>query len=223
MEEYLCRLQPAYTLYGPPGSGKGTQGMIIRDRYSFVHLSAGDILRQAIKDGDPIALEVKDRMIQGELVPDELIGKMVHGSLEKTLDQCRDYVQGVILDGFPRTLGQAQMMDDILLDLRLCSVGMINLEVPEPVIFERLKERAIKEKRADDNEASIRRRIEEWMKNYEMLKKFFSNKYRFYNVDGVGSLDEVHSRVVKCMGCTCRKLARSLGNPGLSPAGRSAP
>ena len=210
MDSLYCKLLPTYTFYGPPGSGKGTQGIMIQDRFSFLHLSSGDILRKAIEDGDPTALEVKGIMERGELVPDELISKMVHDSLKLRLVNCREYLLGVILDGYPRTVGQARMMDDMLLDLRLCSVGMVNLEVPEEEIYNRLKLRAIKEKRADDNEVSIRKRIEEWRKNYEILKGYFSSKYRFFPVEGIGSMEEVQSRVVNALQCTCKLLTHSL-------------
>ncbi len=205
-----CGLLPAYSFYGAPGSGKGTQGLMVAERESFLHLSTGDILRRKIAEGDPTALAVKDAMIKGELVDDSLVGKMIHDELQEKMNG--EGVRGVVLDGFPRNLSQAQTLIPMLESINTCFVGMLNLDVPEDEIFRRLMERAVIEQRADDNEESIRKRIAEWRKNYDDLKAFFSERFRFYNVDGVGEREEVYERLTKAMRFTCRKIAATSAN-----------
>lgn len=200
-----CGFMPAYAYYGAPGSGKGTQGLLVAERERFMHLSAGDLLRRKIQEGDPAAVAVKEQMINGELVDDSLVQGLIRGELIALMDANPD-AKGIVLDGFPRNLSQARTLIDMLTELSICFVGMLNLDVAEEEIFRRLLERAEIEHRADDNEVSIRKRIAEWRHNYEDLKAFFSAEFRFYNVDGLGDREEVYERIVKAMRCTCRKL-----------------
>lgn len=200
-----CGFMPAYAYYGAPGSGKGTQGLLVAERESFMHMSAGDLLRRKIKEGDPLAVAVKEQMIRGELVDDSLIQLMIRDELEILMEAFPN-AQGIVLDGFPRNLSQAKTLINMLTQLNICFVGMLNLDIPEEEIFRRLLERAEIEHRADDNETSIRKRIAEWRHNYDNLKAFFSAEYRFYNVDGLGDREEVYTRIIKAMSCTCRKL-----------------
>lgn len=184
---------PAFSILGPPGCGKGTQAEFIKTELGFLHVSSGDIFRGALARGDENAIAAQDIMQRGELVPDEIIKKMVHDELQTILLASKD-PQGVLLDGFPRTVGQAEMMDDLLSDLKLHFVGMLNLEVPESELVDRLLKRGQGvEKRPDDNEDVIRERMRVWREKTFPLEKYYQNHNQLYSIEGMGAPEEVFS------------------------------
>lgn len=186
---------PAYFFLGPPGSGKGTQSELIQERLSYMHISSGELLREAIEHGEPAALAVQDRINRGELVSDDMIKDMVHDELKHKLETHPD-VRGVIFDGFPRTVTQAEMMDEMIDDLPLVFRGMINLKVPEDVLVERLLSRVTRGgKRKDDNEETIRNRLHIWRDKTHPLEDYYRNHNCLFDVDGVGEMEEVFARL----------------------------
>lgn len=186
---------PAFSILGAPGCGKGTQAKLIQDRLGFMHVSSGDIFRQAIEKGDPFALKAQDLMQRGELVPDQLIRDMVAHELASMLEKA-DNPQGVILDGFPRTAGQAELLDNLLSELNLRFAGMINLVVPENLLIERLLKRgAGDEQRPDDNEDVIRERMRVWREKTQPLEDYYKNKNQLISIDGVGEIEEIFNRL----------------------------
>lgn len=187
---------PAFFFLGPPGSGKGTQSALIQERLNYMHLSSGELLRDAISHGVPAALEVQDQINRGELVSDELIHAMVHDELKHLLDQ-PPLPSGVIFDGFPRTVRQAEMMDRLVADLPLEFKGMINLIVPESILVERLLQRETDGgKRKDDNEETIRNRLRIWREKTHPLEDYYRDHNCLFDVDGVGDMEEVFSRLL---------------------------
>ncbi len=140
---------------GPPGAGKGTQAKLLAELLQVPHISTGDILRSAIAAKTPLGEKAKSYMDAGDLVPDSLILDMIRDRLNQS-----DTHKGWILDGFPRNVSQASFLDKLLQELNQTCDYAINLEVPDEVLMTRLLERAQKEGRADDNEDTIRRRLE---------------------------------------------------------------
>ena len=173
-------------LVGPPGAGKGTQCQKLLDYLQVPHLSTGEMLRAAIKAGTPEGMQAKEYMDHGQLVPDPLVLGMVTRRLEAP--DCR---VGCLLDGFPRTLPQAEMLDD-LLERRAMSVdGVIELAVPRDELVRRMLAR----KRADDNPEIFRKRIASFEMQTAPLLDYYSRQGKLVSIDGLGTTDEIFSRV----------------------------
>ena len=183
-------------IFGPPGSGKGTQAAKIEDAFRVKHMSTGDILRSEVARGTPIGYEAGRIMAAGDLVPDELIVDIVRGRLPEA-----ESGAGVLLDGFPRTVGQAQALDNMLSDEGHNVDFVVALDVPEAELVDRLLHRAELEGRPDDT----RQAIEERMHEYHKLTEAVLDHYRrqgvpVKKVSGVGSPDEVFERVRRAVG-----------------------
>jgi adenylate kinase len=173
-------------LIGPPGAGKGTQCQRLIDLLKVPHLSTGEMLRAAVKAGTPEGLQAALAMNEGKLVPDPLIVGMVTRRLEGR--DCRD---GCLLDGFPRTLPQAEILDD-LLERRAMSVdGVIELAVPRDELIRRMLAR----KRADDDPAIFARRITSFEEQTAPLLEYYDRQGKLACVDGLGTADEIFERV----------------------------
>jgi adenylate kinase len=178
-------------LFGPPGSGKGTQAeLIIRD-FGLTHVSTGDMLRAEASTGSALGREVAPLMAAGKLVPDDLIVRVIQERLRQ--DDAR---RGVVLDGFPRTVAQAGALDEMLV-ANGQQVGLIiALEVPVDDLVERLLGRAREQGRTDDTGEVIRERMVEYeAKTAPVLDHYRDRGARVARIDGVGSVEEVHERV----------------------------
>ncbi len=189
---------PTYCLLGAPGTGKGTQAKLLQENEGFLHISSGDIFREAVAKGDPNALKVKELMEKGELIPDDTIRDMMAKQLAEKLKENQD-AKGVILDGFPRTVGQAALLDELLQSVNLHFEGTINIEVPEELLIERLLNRKAEDgsQRADDNEEVIRERMRVWREKTQPLEDYYKQRGLLINVDGVGNIEEVYERLLK--------------------------
>ena len=174
---------------GPPGAGKGTQAKILAQKFSLVHLSTGDILRNEIDKASSTGLKAQTYMNAGNLVPDEVLLEM----MDSTLSGLKD--QGVILDGFPRTIPQAEGLSKIFESLNQVIDGIINIEVDKNVLINRLVERAKKSGRADDTEEVIINRQNVYLELTAPLIKFY--KENLISIDGDGSIEEVTERILK--------------------------
>ena len=173
-------------LIGPPGAGKGTQCQRLIDLLKVPHLSTGEMLRAAEKAGTPEGLQAALAMNEGKLVPDPLIVGMVTRRLEAR--DCRD---GCLLDGFPRTLPQAEILDD-LLERRAMSVdGVIELAVPRDELIRRMLAR----KRDDDDPAIFARRIASFEEQTAPLLEYYDRQGKLACIDGLGTADEIFERV----------------------------
>ena len=179
-------------LFGPPGAGKGTQSENLINKYGWVHLSTGDILRSEIIRGTELGKKAKDIMDRGELVSDEI----VIGMIESKLDD-NTHAKGFIFDGFPRTTAQAIALDDLLQKKGTGISAMIALEVDDEELLKRLLLRGKESGRADDqNEEVIRRRIQEYNTKTLPLKNYYTEQGKFHSIDGIGTIDEIFKAIV---------------------------
>jgi adenylate kinase len=178
-------------LFGPPGSGKGTQSEKIVEKFGLIHLSTGNLLRQEIADKTPLGLEAKNFMDKGQLVPDEVVIGMIDSCLVKHAD-----AKGFLFDGFPRTVAQAEALDKLLV-LKKTSIGkVIALEVIEEELIKRLVKRGETSGRSDDtNEEVIRKRFAVYKDETEPVADHYKQQGKFEAVRGVGTIDEIFNAV----------------------------
>ncbi|WP_036090132.1 adenylate kinase [Leptospira sp. WS58.C1] len=177
---------------GPPGAGKGTQAKILCDTLGIPQISTGDILRAAVKNGTQMGLEAKKYMDAGDLVPDSVVIGIIKDRLVEP-----DCKNGFLLDGFPRTVEQAEALDKILNSEGLKIKRAINLEVPDEELLQRLLKRAEIEGRSDDNETTIKSRLETYNKKTLPLLDYYAAKGNLSRVNGVGNLDTVTKLIEK--------------------------
>jgi adenylate kinase len=174
---------------GPPGAGKGTQAKILAEKYNLIHLSTGDILRREIKKKTAIGLEAQSYMNRGNLVPDNVLLSI----MDSTLISLKD--SGIILDGFPRTIPQAEGLNIIFENLDSKIDHVLNIHVEEQILINRLIERAQSSGRADDTEEVITKRQKVYAKLTAPLVNFYKNN--IIQIDGDGSIDQVTQRILK--------------------------
>jgi adenylate kinase len=187
-------------IFGPPGSGKGTQAARIENEFNLAHLSTGQILRAEVKRGTEIGKEVARSMAAGDLVPDDLIVSIVRQRLPAS-----EAGGGVLLDGFPRTLEQARALDEMLAREGHRVDFVIALEVPEDELVDRILHRAAVEGRPDDTKDAIAERMHEYHKLTEaVLEHYRKQGVRVEVVDGMGDPDEVFGRVRRAIGISSR-------------------
>ena len=182
-------------ILGPPGAGKGTQAAFIASEQNIPHISTGDMLREAIKNGTELGLQAKAVMDAGNLVSDELIIELVKERISQ--DDCKN---GFLFDGFPRTESQAYALDSLLENFNTSISGMIALEVDDEILISRLLERGKDSGRADDsNREIIENRISEYYNKTAILKTYYQRKNCYYGVNGIGEIDEITSRIIDVM------------------------
>ncbi len=187
-------------IFGPPGSGKGTQAARIESEFGLQHLSTGDILRHEVAQGTPTGREAGRIMAAGDLVPDELIVDIVRGRLPEA-----EAGAGVLLDGFPRTERQAQALDAMLAGEGHQVDFVLALEVPEADLVERLLHRAELEGRADDTRQAIEERMHEYHKLTEAVFDHYQRSgMQVERVDGTGTPDAVFERIRLAVGISSR-------------------
>ncbi len=180
-------------LMGPPGAGKGTQAKRLVEEFSIPQISTGDILREAVASGSDVGKRAKAIMDAGDLVPDEVVIEIVRDRLAR--DDCKP---GFILDGFPRTSEQAQALDGILSELRREAVRVLALDVPDEELKRRILSRG--EGRADDNEETVRKRLEVYRRDTEPVLTHYAASVQ--KVDGTGTMDQITERLVALLkGC----------------------
>jgi adenylate kinase len=174
-------------LFGPPGSGKGTQSEMLIAKYGLVHLSTGDILRREIAAGTALGLEAKSIMDKGELVPDEVVIGMISSALDANSN-----AKGFLFDGFPRTNAQAAALDK-LLHLKGTEIGVVlALEVSEQELAKRLLNRGLTSGRSDDNnEVVITARIAEYHKKTSIVANYYKQFNKVKNIQGEGTVQEI--------------------------------
>ncbi|RHX95807.1 adenylate kinase [Leptospira yasudae] len=177
---------------GPPGAGKGTQAKILCERLSIPQISTGDILREAVKNQTAMGIEAKRYMDAGDLVPDSVVIGIIKDRIREA-----DCKNGFLLDGFPRTVEQADALDALLKSENKSIDKAINLQVPDEELLKRLLSRAEIEGRADDNEATIKNRLDNYNKKTLPLLDFYAAQKKLSQVNGVGTLEEVTSLIQK--------------------------
>jgi len=180
-------------LFGPPGSGKGTQASSLIEKYKLVHLSTGDLLRSEIANKTPLGLEAKKIMDAGQLVPDEVVIGIIDNCLEKNAD-----AKGFLFDGFPRTLNQAKALDK-LLELKKTQIDLVlALQVNEEELVRRLLERGKTSGRSDDtSEEVIRKRFQVYSNDTEPVAQHYQEQDKFKAIPGEGSIDDIFGSLSK--------------------------
>jgi adenylate kinase len=174
-------------LFGPPGSGKGTQSEKLIEKYKFKHLSTGDLLRSEIAQQTPLGMEAKSLMDKGQLVPDEVVIGMISTALDANKD-----VNGFLFDGFPRTTAQAEALDK-LLDFNKTSIGaVLFLQVPEEELISRMVNRAKTSGRSDDADENVqRKRLEVYSRDTLPVANHYRKSDKVVEIEGVGSVDDI--------------------------------
>lgn len=210
-------------LLGAPGAGKGTQAKKLIDRFKIPQISTGDILRQNVADGTPLGKEAKSYMDKGELVPDRVVLGLVEDRLKK--DDCK---KGYILDGFPRNVAQAEALDKILKSLGMPLTAALSVDVPKGDLMKRLtgrrtckscqqmynvyfsapKKEGVCDKcggvlfqRDDDKEETIKKRLDVYDAQTSPLIEYYKKSGILKSVAGVGSIDEIFTKVCSALGC----------------------
>jgi adenylate kinase len=186
------RMQSSIALFGPPGSGKGTQAARLRDELGFVPLATGDMLRAARSAGSDLGRRATEYMDRGELVPDELIVAMVGEEIGRADGS------PVVLDGFPRTVAQADALADVLSAHGRELTAAVLIDVPDDVVVERISGRH--QNRADDRPETVRDRLRVYHRQTEPLVAYYDERGLLRRVDGLGDADAVTARVRAALG-----------------------
>lgn len=178
-------------LLGPPGAGKGTQGHRLSERYSIPEVSTGDILRAAVRQGTPLGQEAKSYMERGALVPDGVIIGIVRERLAQD-----DTAGGFILDGFPRTVAQAEALTQMSEEQKRPIEHVLSIEVPQQELLQRLAGRRQTEGRRDDTDEAVRHRLEVYAHETAPLIDYYRRQGLLRCIAGVGTVDEIFQRIM---------------------------
>lgn len=182
-----------FLIFGPPGSGKGTQSVRLASKFNLIHLSTGDMLREEVAAQTELGKTVESIMKRGELVPDEVVIQMIAERLD-----ANPGAKGFIFDGFPRTVDQARALDDTLAEKNTSISKMLMLEVEQEELVRRLLLRAEVAERADDKDVSvIENRIKVYREKTEPVITYYKNKGKYQPVNGMGDIEEIFSRLSK--------------------------
>lgn len=179
-------------IFGAPGSGKGTQSEKLIERYGLHHISTGEVLRDHISRKTPIGQIANTYIKQGQLIPDSLMIKI----LEEIIDNDPKAKEGVILDGFPRTIPQAEALNRFFAKRGMELNHVIGLEVPEEELMDRMIKRGQQTGRADDNPETIKNRLKVYHESTTPLRDFYISEGKYRPVNGSGSVDDIFSNIV---------------------------
>lgn len=178
-------------LLGPPGAGKGTQAALLCQRLDIPHISTGDLLRSAVGNNTELGQRAKEYMDKGELVPDELVIAMIEERLQEP-----DCENGFLLDGFPRTVEQAEALTELLRRLEMPITKVVDLEVPEEVLMKRIQKRGEQGSgRSDDTTEVAANRLQVYWKQTAPVADYYRRLGKVSQVDGLGTVEEVLSRI----------------------------
>jgi adenylate kinase len=183
-------------LFGPPGAGKGTQAELLVQSRGMVQLSTGDMLRAAIAAGTELGLQAKEIMDAGKLVSDDIMIGMIAERMEA--DDCKN---GVILDGFPRTVAQAQALDAMFADKGISLDSVIEIRVDENALFARIEKRAAETggARSDDNAEVLAERLKVYHDNTAPVLPYYEDKGQLVTIDGMQPVEEVNKQIEACL------------------------
>ena len=181
-------------IFGAPGSGKGTQSERIVEKYGINHISTGDVLRAEIKNGTELGKTAKGYIDQGQLIPDELMIDI----LASVFDSFEDS-KGVIFDGFPRTIAQAEALKKMLAERGQDVTVMVDLEVPEDELMTRLIKRGKDSGRADDNEETIKKRLHVYHSQTAPLIDWYKNEKKYQHINGLGTMDGIFAEICEAV------------------------
>ncbi len=177
-------------IFGPPGAGKGTQSVLIAERLGIIHMSTGDVLRQAVEEGTEIGLKAKAIIESGSLVSDEVMIGIIYEALKS-----EKMKKGFILDGFPRTIKQAAALDVLLSELGYPQIKVINIVAPEEELIKRMLGRH----RNDDSEETIRHRLNIFKEQTKPILEHYSKKSKVLDIEGVGSISDINNKIIEVL------------------------
>lgn len=178
-------------LFGPPGSGKGTQAAKLVEKYQLLHISTGDLFRYEMGNDTPLGLKAKSYIAKGELVPDAVTVGMLRNKVESNPD-----VEGYIFDGFPRTIPQCEALDELLSEKGESISKLIMLDVPDEEIVTRIKKRGETSGRADDlDESIIRNRIDVYKNETTPVFDYYAKTDKSVKINGVGGIEDIFNRL----------------------------
>lgn len=179
-------------IFGAPGSGKGTQSERLIEKYGLTHISTGDVLRKEIKSGSELGKIADGYISKGQLLPDELIVNILADTLDKS-----EIVKGVIFDGFPRTIPQAEALKKMLAERNMEISVVLGLEVEEKELVDRLLKRGAISGRSDDNLETINKRLEVYHNQTDPLREYYIKEGKYKPVVGNGGIDEIFEKIKK--------------------------
>jgi len=179
-------------LFGPPGAGKGTRAKLLEESLKVPQLSTGDMFRNAIKNQTPLGVKVKTILDSGKLVSDEVVVEMVQETIAKS-----EYANGYILDGFPRTVAQAEAFDALLADRGEQVDAFVAMEVPEEELVSRLVNRG--QGREDDSPDKIKVRLKVYEQETAPVMEHYRKKGMYKSVNGLGTVDEIQQRLIEAI------------------------
>ncbi|OIP01475.1 MAG: adenylate kinase [Bacteroidetes bacterium CG2_30_33_31] len=198
-------------IFGPPGAGKGTQSKFLMEKYNLTYISTGDILRVEIAENSVLGQKAKDVIAAGKLVSDDLIVQIIE---KRIISEKKD---GILFDGFPRTVVQAYILDGLLIKLNTSLSFMLSLEVPREELISRLVDRGKVSGRSDDNEEVILNRLQEYEDKTLPLKEFYKERGKFIAIDGVGDISDITKRLSNAIDKTLKRTYFNIvvtGKPG---------
>ena len=179
-----------FILFGPPGSGKGTQSDKLVEKFGFLHLSTGNLLRTEIEKKTTLGIEAKSIMDKGELVPDIVVIKMIENEVAQNLQ-----IPGFLFDGFPRTIAQSEALDNLLLKFNTQIDLVFSLEVDEKSLINRLLHRGNSSGRTDDNIETIELRLKEYKKKTTIVADYYIQHKKLIIIKGIGTIDEIFNNI----------------------------
>lgn len=180
-------------LLGPPGAGKGTQATLLSQKKGIPHISTGEIMRKAVSEGSAVGTKVKSYLDSGNLVPDELVIELINERLA-----AKDCDRGFLLDGFPRTVQQAEALSKLLTSIKKPITHLIEIAVSEQVLLDRIRKRGAEGSgRSDDNEAVAAKRLQVYREQTAPVTAYYKKNGSVIAVDGLGTIEDVHSRIMQ--------------------------
>lgn len=177
-------------LFGPPGAGKGTQAKFLVNEFKLIHLSTGDILRAEIKAGTELGSYAKSIMDRGDLVPDDVVVKMVANVIDNNKDAA-----GFLFDGYPRTIPQAEALDKMLEEKETSISSVVSIEVSEDELRNRMRKRAAEEGRSDDTEEAFNNRLDKFRRETFPVAGYYKGQGKLNDVNGLGTVEDIFGRI----------------------------
>jgi adenylate kinase len=179
-----------FVLFGPPGAGKGTQSEKLIEKYQLIHISTGDLFRAHIKNQSPLGQRVSALIADGQLVPDEITIAMLEEEVDKN-----PQAKGFIFDGFPRTVPQAQALDEFLVSKGSAIDGVIALDVDQEELTKRIAQRQLETGRLDDQADKLQKRIEEYFSKTIHVLPYYESQNKLSKVNGIGKIDDIFAEL----------------------------
>nr|WP_121274125.1 adenylate kinase [Pedobacter schmidteae] len=179
-----------FVLFGPPGAGKGTQSEKLIEKYQLIHISTGDLFRAHIKNQSPLGQKVSALIAEGQLVPDEITIAMLEEEVDKN-----PQAKGFIFDGFPRTVPQAQALDEFLISKGSTIAGVIALDVDQEELTKRIAQRQLETGRVDDQADKLQKRIEEYFNKTIHVLPYYEAQGKLSKVNGIGKIDDIFANL----------------------------